>query len=52
MSHFLDRLKFLGRSIATTGSPNAALWAFFGLYAVGLLLNWWYYWRNGAEKPC
>jgi NNP family nitrate/nitrite transporter-like MFS transporter len=42
----------LGRSIAATGSPNAALWAFVGLYGLGLLLNYWYYWRKGAEKPC
>ncbi len=25
---------------------------FAALYAVGLALNYWYYWRNGAEKPC
>ncbi|HVL57570.1 MAG TPA: MFS transporter, partial [Burkholderiaceae bacterium] len=42
----------LGRSIATTGGPNAALWFFVGLYVVGLALNTWYYWRRGAEKPC
>ncbi|MCL8208924.1 MAG: MFS transporter, partial [Actinomycetia bacterium] len=29
-----------GRSIAATGSPNAALWSFVALYAVGLLLNY------------
>ncbi len=41
-----------GRSFAATGSPNAALWFFAFLYAVGALLNYWYYWRKGAEKPC
>jgi NNP family nitrate/nitrite transporter-like MFS transporter len=41
-----------GRSIAATGGPNAALWIFVGLYAAGLALNYWYYWRRGAEKPC
>lgn len=41
-----------GRSIAATGSPNLALWSFVALYGVGLLLNYWYYWRSGAEKPC
>lgn len=41
-----------GRSFAMTGSPNAALWIFAGLYAVGIALNYWYYWRRGAEKPC
>lgn len=43
---------FFGRSFAATGGPNAALWGFVGFYAVCLLLNYWYYWRNGAEKPC
>jgi NNP family nitrate/nitrite transporter-like MFS transporter len=41
-----------GRSFAATGSPNAALWFFAFLYAVGIVLNYWYYWRKGAEKPC
>lgn len=41
-----------GRSFAMTGSPNAALWFFAFLYGVGILLNYWYYWRKGAEKPC
>jgi NNP family nitrate/nitrite transporter-like MFS transporter len=41
-----------GRSFAATGSPNAALWFFAVLYGVGILLNYWYYWRSGAEKPC
>ncbi len=41
-----------GRSIATTGSPNTALWCFAGFYAVCVGLNWWYYWRRGAEAPC
>ncbi len=41
-----------GRSFALTGGPNAALWIFVALYGLGLLLNHWYYWRRGAEKPC
>ncbi len=41
-----------GRSFAATGSPNAALWGFVGFYALCLLLNYWYYWRRGAERPC
>jgi len=41
-----------GRSFAMTGSPNAALWFFAFLYGVGIVLNYWYYWRKGAEKPC
>jgi NNP family nitrate/nitrite transporter-like MFS transporter len=43
---------FLGRAIAATGSPNAALIGFAVFYGVCLLLNYWYYWRAGAEKPC
>ena len=43
---------FLGRSIATTASPNAALWGFAGFYLVCMGLNYWYYFRDGAEKPC
>ncbi|WP_147652622.1 MFS transporter [Vulcaniibacterium gelatinicum] len=42
----------LGRSIAATGSPNPALWCFVALYGIGLALNYHYYWRRGAEKPC
>ena len=42
----------LGRSIAATGSPNLALWCFVVLYGIGLALNYHYYWRRGAEKPC
>ena len=41
-----------GLSFSLTGSPNAALWFFACLYAVGIALNYWYYWRQGAEKPC
>jgi MFS transporter, NNP family, nitrate/nitrite transporter len=41
-----------GRSIAATGSPNAALFGFAAFYALCLFLNYWYYWRKGAEKPC
>lgn len=41
-----------GRSFALTGGPNAALWIFVALYGLGMLLNYWFYWRRGAEKPC
>jgi NNP family nitrate/nitrite transporter-like MFS transporter len=41
-----------GYSIAMTGSPNAALFFFAFLYGVGILMNYWWYWRRGAEKPC
>lgn len=42
----------LGRSIAATGGPNAALYFFAGLYLVGFVLNWWFYNRRDAEQPC
>lgn len=42
----------LGRSIAVTGSPEAALDAFVGLYVLGFALNWWFYNRRNAEMPC
>jgi MFS transporter, NNP family, nitrate/nitrite transporter len=42
----------IGRSIAVTGSPNAAFLGFSGFYAVCLILNWWYYRRKGAEVSC
>ena len=41
-----------GRSFAATGSPNTALWIFGGFYVFCAGLNYWYYWRKGAEKPC
>ena len=41
-----------GRSFAATGGPNAALWSFVGFYVLCTWLNYWYYWRKGAEKPC
>ena len=41
-----------GRSFAATGGPNAALWSFVGFYVLCAWLNYWYYWRKGAEKPC
>ncbi len=41
-----------GRSFAATGSPNTALWIFVGFYIFCAVLNYWYYWRKDAEKPC
>jgi NNP family nitrate/nitrite transporter-like MFS transporter len=42
----------IGQSIAWFGSPNAFFyWAAF-FYLVCLGINWWYYARKGAEKPC
>jgi NNP family nitrate/nitrite transporter-like MFS transporter len=42
----------IGLAIAWFGSPNAFFyWAAF-FYLVCLFINWWYYARKGAEKPC
>ncbi len=31
------------------GTPQVAMYAFAGFYAICLLLNWWFYLRRGAE---
>ena len=33
-------------------TPEVAFFIFGGYYATCLLLNWWFYFRTGAEKPC
>ena len=40
--------KLYGTSIAMTGAPNGALWAFLGFYVVCLILTWLYYTRSGG----
>ena len=40
--------KAYGSSIAMTGSPVAALWAFLGFYVLCLALTWAYYTRRGG----
>jgi NNP family nitrate/nitrite transporter-like MFS transporter len=42
----------IGYAIAWFGSPNPFFWwaAFF--YFVCIAINWWYYARKGAERPC
>ena len=44
--------KSYGSSIALTGSPHAALWAFIVFYATCIVITWWFYARRGAERPC
>jgi NNP family nitrate/nitrite transporter-like MFS transporter len=44
--------KSYGTSIATTGSPHAALWAFIIFYVTCVVLTWWFYSRRGAQRPC
>jgi hypothetical protein len=42
----------LGYSMTLFASPNAFFyWAAF-YYAVNVAINWWYYARKGAERPC
>jgi NNP family nitrate/nitrite transporter-like MFS transporter len=42
----------IGQAIAWFGSPNPFFyWAAF-FYLVCLIINWWFYARKGAEKPC
>ncbi|MDE0851068.1 MFS transporter [Yoonia sp.] len=40
--------KLYGTSIAMTGAPNGALWAFLGFYVVCLIVTWVFYTRPGG----
>lgn len=40
--------KSYGTSIAMTGGPSAALWAFLIFYATCAAVTWWYYTRPGG----
>ncbi|AVS92337.1 nitrate/nitrite transporter [Paracidovorax avenae] len=44
--------KSYGSSIASTGGPELALWAFAAFYALCIGITWWYYARRDAEMPC
>ncbi|MGZ9080027.1 MAG: NarK family nitrate/nitrite MFS transporter [Burkholderiales bacterium] len=44
--------KSYGTSIALTGSPHAALWAFIMFYVSCIGVTWWFYARRGAARPC
>ena len=44
--------KSYGTSIAMTGGPEAALYAFVGFYVTCVATTWWWYFRRGAEAPC
>lgn len=44
--------KMYGTSIAITGAPNGALWAFLGFYAVCAIVCWIFYSRKSAPVPC
>jgi MFS transporter, NNP family, nitrate/nitrite transporter len=43
--------KTFGSSIALTGGPEGALYAFVVFYLTCIALTWWYYTRRGAEMP-
>lgn len=40
--------KLYGTSIAMSGAPNGALWAFLGFYVICLILTWVFYTRSGG----
>ncbi len=44
--------KAYGSSIALTGAPNAALWAFAVFYAICAIITWIFYTRKSAPVPC
>ncbi len=44
--------KAYGTSIAITGGPTAALYAFCAYYVTCVAVTWWFYHRRNAEIPC
>ncbi len=44
--------KSYGSSIAMTGGPQAALYAFIVFYILCVLVTWWFYSRKNAPMPC
>lgn len=44
--------KGYGTSIAMTGAPNGALWAFFYFYLICVVITWLFYSRKNASVPC
>ena len=44
--------KAYGTSIALTGGPTAALYAFATYYLTCVAVTWWFYHRRNAEIPC
>lgn len=41
-----------GAIIARTGSPTSFFYGAAAFYALNIMLNWWFYARRSAEKPC
>ena len=44
--------KSYGTSIAATGGPEAALYAFIAFYVTCTFITWWFYSRKNAPMPC
>lgn len=42
----------IGATIAASGDPTAFFIGVAVFYAINILINWWFYARKGAEKPC
>jgi NNP family nitrate/nitrite transporter-like MFS transporter len=42
----------LGFVSARTGSPTLFFFGIAAFYAINAWINWWFYTRKGAEKPC
>lgn len=42
----------IGAIIARTGSPTTFFYGAAVFYVLNLWINWWFYMRKGAEKPC
>jgi NNP family nitrate/nitrite transporter-like MFS transporter len=42
----------IGFVIGATGSPTLFFFGVAAFYAVNIWINWWYYLRRGAERPC
>ena len=44
--------KAYGSSIALTGGPQVALYAFLGFYIISIIVTWFYYTRRNAPVSC
>jgi NNP family nitrate/nitrite transporter-like MFS transporter len=43
--------RLFGTSLHEWGSARGAMWITLGVYASGLAVVWWFYYRKGAEAP-
>ncbi|HLF59598.1 MAG TPA: nitrate/nitrite transporter [Acidimicrobiia bacterium] len=42
----------IGATITASGEPTSFFVAVAVFYAINIFINWWFYARKGAEKPC